>query len=50
MRLGLNGQIGKNIKKAAGGGNGRNANVRLSVAKATKKIIYAVCGRKGGLP
>ena len=52
MSLGLMNRLKPNGSKANGtrAGDTKKATVNISVAKATKQIIYKICGHKGGMP
>lgn len=52
MALWLMNRLRPNGSKANGtrAGDGRKATVNINVARATKQIIYKICGHKGGMP
>lgn len=45
----LNRKGGQSGDAGGGEGNGRNARITVTMAKAAQKMVYKICGRKGGL-
>ena len=51
MSLSLMNRINRNNKTGKGDGKNmdRNASVRVKVQQTAQKLLYKICGRKGGL-
>lgn len=52
MALGLMNRLKPNGGKVGGAraGDSKKATVNINVVRATKQIVYKICGHKGGMP